>query len=391
MHVLYVVGQGEGGLPHYTAELANAVTARHDVTVVKPKETTADDLFDPAVDVIEPFQSIDLSMSKIYSGDVDPRTFLEGMYSYDALERVADLPVDLVHEPTGLFPHVKFFMRYHGIDTEFPLIVTKHEVPRPRFSLSRPAVFLEELLNVAIPDVRADAGVVHTSAQKDALVDYGHNPESIEVIPHGSYSVFGTGTTAVDERDPSILFFGNLVPPKGIDTFVKAIPLVQRELPDVTAIVAGDGDLPAATAPILDAWRDTFEIHNHFIPNDAVGHFFDRAQVVALPYRDQDGTKGHSGVFSTATSFGTPVVASNVGMFPEYVRETGAGLVVDPENPARLADALVRVLRNDDERATMAANSETVAAELSWESVAEAHSELYERVLAEGDSPTVPL
>lgn len=392
MHVLYVIGQGEGGLPHYTAELANAVATHHDVTVMKPTETTADGLFDAAVDVLEPFRSIDLSMSKLHSRNLDPRTVLEGVCSYDALERIEDRSVDLIHEPTGLFPHVKLFARYHGLDTGRPFVVTKHEVPNPRFSLSRPAVFLEEVLNLAFPNVCADACIVHTTAQRDALADQGRNPAAVEVIPHGAYSVFGTQDAAPEPEDNTVLFFGNLVPPKGIDTFVKAIPLVERELGDVTAIIAGDGRLPAATEPILDAWRDSFEIHNQFIPNESVGRFFERAQVVALPYRDQSGTKGHSGVFSTATSFGTPVVASNVGMFPEYVEETGAGLVVDPGDPGQLADALVRVLRNDSERAAMAANSRAVATDLSWDSVAEAHSELYERLCGETErSRTISL
>jgi hypothetical protein len=81
MHVLYIIGQGEGGLPHYTAELANSVAAHHEVTVLKPTTTTADEMFDDRVRVEEPFESIDISMSKLYNGDTDLLQALAGLYS----------------------------------------------------------------------------------------------------------------------------------------------------------------------------------------------------------------------------------------------------------------------------------------------------------------------
>ena len=383
MRILYLIGQGEGGLPHYTAELANAVSTDHDVIVMKPEQSTADELFDPAVDVREPFQSIDVSMSKIYNREVSPTAALRGMASYREMRRITDLDADIVHETTDLFPHVKLFARAYGVDQSQPFVVTRHEVTMNRFSLSRPPVLAEELVMAMLPDVDIDQTVVHTRKQKAALGNRNADWGAIEVIPHGAYSVFGDGGSGAAPEPDTLLFFGNVVPPKGVDTLIRAVPYITEEIPDLNVIVAGDGQIPRAVEPVIEAHPENFEIHDRFIPNGEVGEFFERAQCVVLPYREQNGTKGHSGVLSTAFTFGKPVVASTAGVFPEYVGERGCGQVVPPEDPEQLAEALVYVLTNPEDRQRMAEASRRMASELSWDSIAEKHLDLYRRLLSE--------
>lgn len=379
MRVLYVVGQGEGGFPHYAAELANAVAAHHEVIVAKPVETDADGMFAPEVEVLEPFRSIGVTLSKLYKREVDPVEFARAVCSYYNLKEVKALDPDVVHDPTGLFPQVSLFARYHGVDEGRPFVVTRHEVPDRRFPLSRPPVLLERGLNALLPDVREDACIVHTRGQRDALVEQGADPESVHVIPHGVYSVFGSHEDVdVDPDERRLLFFGNLIPQKGVDTFVEAAPLVKREFPDVTFVLAGDGKIPERCRSVVDAHPETFEVHDYFIPNDEVMDHFGRATATVLPYREQNGTKGHSGALATAFSFGKPVVATTAGEFPKLVEESGAGTTVPPDDPDRLAAAIVEVLSDADVREEMAANSRRMADRLSWDSIAKRHVELYE-------------
>jgi glycosyltransferase involved in cell wall biosynthesis len=391
MKVLYVIGQNAGGLPHYTAELANAMTEHAEVTVMKPAETTADDLFDDEIELVEAFGSISVSMPNLYKLNVDPVEFVRGLASYNNLKRVADIETDVVHITTGLFPQVKLFSWLRRIDELGPLVVTHHEVPNDPFSLSRPPVFVEELVNSALPDLDVDGVVVHTENQKRALRRQNRGGDRIDVIPHGAYSVFGDSeNTDVETRPNTVLFFGNVVPPKGLDTLIEAIPLVKRELPDVELLVAGDGRITSRSREIVDEHPESFEIHNYFVPNEEVKRFFARSEVVALPYREQDGTKGHSGALATAFSFGKPVVATSAGDFSELVEGTGAGVVVPPEDPRRLADALVAVLTDPDAKARMAENSRRMAEELSWESIARRHLDLYRDVSkAEVEDPAL--
>jgi glycosyltransferase involved in cell wall biosynthesis len=54
-----------------------------------------------------------------------------------------------------------------------------------------------------------------------------------------------------------------------------------------------------------------------------------------------------------AMAAGVPVVQPDHGAFPEIIRKTGGGLLVEPENPRSLADGLLKVLRDHELRHTL--------------------------------------
>ncbi|WP_411965983.1 glycosyltransferase family 4 protein [Haloferax sp. YSMS24] len=387
MHILYTIGQSTGGLPHYTAELANCIADHADVTVFKPRETSADDLFRDDIELVNAFEPIGISMPSLYKFEVSPLDIFRGLYSYDALRDIVGYDPDIIHDSTGLFPQVKFFAKLHGLDEYCPFITTRHEVPVNRFSFSRPPVFAEEMLNLVIPDIHEERTVVHTKRQKEVLVGRGFDEEDVVVIPHGAYSIFGDVEDI--DRDPeenTLLFFGNIVPPKGLDTLVEAVEILREEIPDVKLIIAGDGQLPRDVRKIVNRSPENYELHLRFIPNEEVKEFFARATVVTMPYRSQQGTKGHSGVLATAFSFGKPVVASTASEFPEQIEGQGCGLVVPPEEPAQLATALRDVLSDEKSRSVMAQNSLRMKEILSWENVSSQYLDLYESILRE-DAP----
>lgn len=385
MHVLYIIGQSTGGLPHYAAELANCVADDADVTVFKPTETSADDLFRDDIELVDAFGSIGISMPGLYKFEVNPLDIFRGLYSYDALKDIERYDPDIIHDSTGLFPQVKFFTKLHGLD-RYPFVTTRHEVPVNRFSLSRPPVFFEEMLNLAIPAVDEARSVVHTKQQKEVLVRRGFDSDDVVVIPHGAYSIFG-GADDVDRgpEENTLLFFGNIVPPKGLDTLVDAVEILREEIPDVKLVIAGDGQLQPGVRKTIERYPENFEVHQRFIPNNEVREFFTRATVVAIPYRSQKGAKGHSGVLSTAYSFGKPIVASTASEFPDQIEGQGCGVVVPPEDPEQLATAIRNVLSDEAARSAMSRNSLRMKEILSWENISKRYLDLYESVV-DGDT-----
>jgi len=380
MNVAYVLSQGSGGLPHYVAELANAVAKRADVTVLKPTETSADDVFSADVEVVEAFRPIDVTIPDLYRLDVSPLRLARALSSYRHMDRLRRVDPDVVHDAMGLFVHVKLFNYLHGISEDYPFVVTYHELSEPRYPLSHPPMFVSHLLKDALPDVGIDAGIVHTERQAEILGRMRSRPDRIETIPHGAYDFFTEyGHDDVRTEENTVLFFGNVIEEKGVEELVRSIPLVRADVPDVTLVVAGEGDLSAEARRVVDRYPENFEIHDRFVPNDEVGELFSRATLVAVPYHGRGGSKGHSGVLSTAFSFGKPVLASTAGDFTRLVGDSGCGTVVEAVEPSRIADGLVRVLTDADERAAMARESERMAEKLSWDAIAERHVELYER------------
>ncbi len=99
-----------------------------------------------------------------------------------------------------------------------------------------------------------------------------------------------------------------------------------------------------------------------------------------LPYDSTDQVT--SGVLVDAIAAGRPVVAT---AFPHAVEllSSGAGIVVDHDDPDALAMALHRVLTEPDLAADMAAEASRLAPSMGWPVVAGAYLELADHLLAE--------
>jgi glycosyltransferase involved in cell wall biosynthesis len=111
-----------------------------------------------------------------------------------------------------------------------------------------------------------------------------------------------------------------------------------------------------------------------FIGDDELGAYFERADVVALPYRQID----QSGVLFTALAFGKPLLLTRVGGFSEIADDHGAALAVAPDDLTAIARGLTELLSNPDERARLAAAAGSLAqGEFAWSSIARRTLDLY--------------
>ncbi|RBI60712.1 sugar transferase [halophilic archaeon] len=385
MEVAYLVASNKGGLPHYAAELANAVSKEVDVTVVKPAKEVSADLFNESVNVVNAFKPTELSVINIYNRDFHLRKNLEGMKSYNNIDVIHEIDPDILHVPTGLFPHVKFFMWLNKITESYPTVVTRHELLSSNPSLNEYArfpVLAQNTLNFFLPDVSVGHTVVHTEENKNTLIEKGQESEEVSVIPHGAYDMFTEYDYAEKETEKeTIIFFGNIVPHKALGSLVEAVIKVSEDFPGVKLIIAGDGKIKEDVQQRIMDHQHNFEVHNRFIQNEEVGELFSRASIAAMPYKEQGGNKGHSGTLTIAYSFGVPAVTTTAGDFGRLVKEADAGLVVPPEDVDALAEALRRLLSDDQRRTKMAKNSKEMADKLSWDSIADQHLDMYKSVI----------
>lgn len=96
-------------------------------------------------------------------------------------------------------------------------------------------------------------------------------------------------------------------------------------------------------------------------------------------------TREGSGVLALeAAVAGVPAVVSDIAGQRDDLRAGRDCLMVPPGNSAPLADALVRLMREEPLRAQIAASAAAVARRRSWDAAAAAHEELYREVLAAG-------
>src|SRR5206468_9258717 len=102
--------------------------------------------------------------------------------------------------------------------------------------------------------------------------------------------------------------------------------------------------------PLKARAPQTVRFVERFVADAEVPAYFDRADLVVLPYREID----QSGVLFTALAFGKPLLLTAVGGFPE-VAATGAAELVAPGDAAALHDAIARLLADPAARERLAA------------------------------------
>jgi glycosyltransferase involved in cell wall biosynthesis len=229
---------------------------------------------------------------------------------------------------------------------------------------------------------RMDAVIVHSEHGAARLRDEaGVAAEKVHVIPHGAFDALAEVEPAPlpCERGggPVALCFGLMRPYKGLDVLLQAwaqadLPpgaelwLVGRPRMDVSGL--------QAAAPASVRWL------TRFVSDAELAAFFRAADLAVLPYREID----QSGVLYTALAFGTPLLLTAVGGFPEVAR-TGAAELVPPGDPGALAGALGALLGDPARRAALSEASRRAGAPdgpYGWDAIGRRTLELYSALQA---------
>lgn len=185
----------------------------------------------------------------------------------------------------------------------------------------------------------------------------------IGVVPHGTDMA---SAPVHVPRERKLLVFGRLFAYKGVDTALEAFRLLPENLADAKLVVAGRGPLAA-----LARSQQHVEVYEEYITDPDVEILLKDARLVLLPYKDAT----QSGVGLQAVARGVPCVVSSAGALPELVPDSLPGLVVPPDDPARLADAIVAHIDHDDGLRRGIYNH--AATDFTWLAVARRlHSEL---------------
>ncbi|MGW8636338.1 glycosyltransferase family 4 protein [Streptomyces sp. NPDC055793] len=192
---------------------------------------------------------------------------------------------------------------------------------------------------------------------------------------------------------PVILCTARMVPRKGQDTLIRALPWVRRAIPDAVLLLVGDGPYApelrrlALREGVLDA---VVLAGGH--PHHALPPFYAAADAFAMPCRTRRGgleVEGLGIVYLEAAASGLPVVAGDSGGAPDAVREGRTGHVVDGRSVAATADRLIRLLRNPAEARAMGGRGRAwVRAEWTWD---HAHATLLDLLGTEAAVPRRPL
>jgi glycosyltransferase involved in cell wall biosynthesis len=251
-----------------------------------------------------------------------------------------------------------------------PLVLTAHDVmprePRPGQLSAQRRLY-----------DRFDAIVVHSEHGRERLTrELGVDPDRVYVIPHGVFTHLAEAPPQpppFQTDKPVVLCFGLMRPYKGIDVLLQA----WRGIEDAELWIVGMPRMDISHLRIIAPPNVRFV--PRFIADSELPAYFQRADLVVLPYREID----QSGVLFTALAFGKPLLLSDVGGFGELAA-TGAARTVPAGDPAALHGGLAELLGDPAALTAIAARArDALAGKYAWETIARRTLALYESLLRE--------
>jgi len=369
LKALMVETGGWGGIAHYTWNLCAALTsAGVEVSLLTNREWEL------------------AHLSSVFEVD---RCFSAGagyLGNVKALrDRVARARPGLVHVQSVLSTRFDALL-WPLIRRHTPVVMTIHNV-RPHERIRWDDWTLWRCL------AAADAVVVHT--KQAAAIARHRLPAAarIELIHHGDAGFLGNGRpdrlVARTARGlPSgariVLAFGAIRPYKGIHDVIAALPELRRRHADARLVIAGPL-LVGSEGEYREAIRragvdDAVVFRPGYVPAEAVATYFAAADVAVYNYRDVTD----SGSLRLACDLGTPVVATAVGSFREFLTDGVTARLIEPGDAPALVKALGDVLARPAAAARMAAAARALATSAwSWAESARATARLYQ-TLARG-------
>jgi glycosyltransferase involved in cell wall biosynthesis len=182
----------------------------------------------------------------------------------------------------------------------------------------------------------------------------------------------------VDDGTPLVGTVAQLRPQKALEVLIEAVARLPEELGSARLVIAGEGpsrpELEQAAARLGVAER----VHLLGTRTD-VGAILDALDVAAMS-SDFEGLPLFA--FECMAS-GTPLVATNVGGLPEVIDDGETGLLVPARDPAALASALERLLRDPALRERLAAAARERVRDYELPAIAARFGRLYDELLAE--------
>jgi polysaccharide biosynthesis protein PslF len=263
-----------------------------------------------------------------------------------------------------------------------PSIVIAHTV------LSQPTAHQRSVL-VEVAAL-ADRVVVMSGAARERLCGgFDVDPATIDCIPHGA-AVPAPRVSSCDQRRPTLLSWGLVGPGKGIERVIDAMSHLQKLPARPRYLVAGsthpkvlaaDGE-SYRNARIEQAGRNgvaaSVEFDADYRDVPTLTAMIQSSAAVVLPYDSRD--QATSGVLVDAIAAGRPVIAT---AFPHAVEmlASGAGIIVDHDDPDAMVDALTQLLTDPVRASRMAAEASRIAPSLGWPVVAAAYLQRADRLL----------
>lgn len=325
-----------------------------------------------------------------YSDEIKYVLSTDDVASYTELtEKINDNPaiqLVLVQHEFGLFKNDAYFNEFLYA-LKKPIACVFHTVlPNPNEAFQ---------LKVQQINDASESIIVMTHSSAEILIrDYGVAPEKITIISHGTHLVKHMDKDALKEKynvsgRKILSTFGLISSGKSIETSLEALPDIIKEHPDVLFLIIGKTH-PSVIKEQGEQYRNMLQdkiealgiqnyvqFKNSFLPLPDLLEYLQLTDIYL--FTSKDPNQAVSGTFSYAISCGCPVVCTPIPHAVEVIKDN-AGIRINFGNSRQLAEAVNRLLNDEQLLQNLSSNGLHRMASTTWENSALAHAGLFEQI-----------
>ena len=175
---------------------------------------------------------------------------------------------------------------------------------------------------------------------------------------------------------PVLLSVGNLVENKGHHLAIEALAELQRDFPDATLVIVGEGCERSRLETLIQQLNLQARVVLAGVqPNEGLFRWYSAADILMLC----SSREGWPNVLLESMACGTPVVAAAVGGVPEVVAQPGAGRLVVRRDGKAFAASIAEMLSVGIDRAA----TRRYAEGFSWATTTRGQIDLFSRIASE--------
>ena len=208
-------------------------------------------------------------------------------------------------------------------------------------------------------------------------------PAEYTIIPNGiDTHHFNSHAVPIDTfKDGKInmLFVGRMEKRKGFDYLWKAYRLVKQEIPDCRLIAVGPGvRLRNKYEKRINRSGLSDVVFTGYAPYNELPRYYKTADIVCFP---NTGWESFGVVLLEAMSTGKPIIASAIDGFTSVLTDGVEGIAVPPKDTEKLAEAIVRLVKDEQLRQQMGARGKPKAMQYDWSLIAGKVLDFYNETL----------
>jgi phosphatidylinositol alpha-mannosyltransferase len=204
-------------------------------------------------------------------------------------------------------------------------------------------------------------------------------PAEYTMIPNGiDTHHFNNGVSPIEkftDGKTNILFVGRLEKRKGFEYLLEAYRLIKPEAPDCRLIQVGPGVRLRRKYQKRVRHYSLPDVHfNGYATYEELPRYYKTADVVCFP---NIGWESQGIVLLEAMSTGKPIIASSIEGFLSVFTDGIEGIAVTPRNAEKLAEALLKLIKDENLRREMGARGQPRAIQFDWSLLAKKLVDFY--------------